>query len=283
MIMLSRAAGIPARMATGFLPGEIDDDDRVVRLADAHAWPELYFPLLGWVRFEPTPGTRSGVAPEYSTVPVNGGSSSSASPTTSSSTSSASPSTGPSRDVTADETGTTTGATGTGALRFVTRHLTTVLVVLLALLVAATVPFGAWLARRRARAAARDDADRVEAEWQSLLLRLQDIGFVPPDGATPRQASRQIGHDAYLTPDENDALGRVVATLERARYARPGADLADVSDDARTVWRGALSRRRRSDRARAVLLPEEGKQLWRDLGRSVLFWRRPGPDLPPDE
>ena len=53
----------------------------------------------------------------------------------------------------------------------------------------------------------------VEAEWQSLLLRLQDIGFVPPDGATPRQASRTIGHDAYLTPDENEALGRVVATL----------------------------------------------------------------------
>ncbi len=66
MVMLSRAAGIPARMATGFLPGSIDGDDRVVRLSDAHAWPELYFPRLGWVRFEPTPGTRSGVAPEYS-------------------------------------------------------------------------------------------------------------------------------------------------------------------------------------------------------------------------
>ena len=128
--------------------------------------------------------------------------------------------------------------------------------------------------------AARDDADRVEAEWQSLLLRLQDIGFVPPDGATPRQASRTIGHDAYLTPDENDALGRVVTTLERARYARPGADLVDVTDDARTVWRGALSRRRRTDRARALLLPEEGKQMWRGLGRSLLFWRRPEADGP---
>ena len=204
-------------------------------------------------------------------VPLGGGSSSSASPTTSLSTSSATPSTGPSRDVTDDLTGTTTGTTGTGALSFVTRHATTILVVLLALLIAAIVPFGAWLSRRRARAAALDDADRVEAEWQSLLLRLQDIGFVPPDGATPRQASRTIGHDAYLTPDENDALGRVVTTLERARYARPGADLVDVTDDARTVWRGALSRRRRTDRARALLLPEEGKQMWRGLGRSLLF------------
>ena len=186
--------------------------------------------------------------------------------------------------MTADQTGTTDrhhryrGACGSS-----TQHVTTILVVLLALLIAAIVPFGAWLSRRRARAAARDDADRVEAEWQSLLLRLQDIGFVPPDGATPRQASRTIGHDAYLTPDENDALGRVVTTLERARYARPGAELVDVTDDARTVWRGALSRRRRTDRARALLLPEEGKQMWRGLGRSLLFWRDRGPDVPPDD
>jgi hypothetical protein len=283
MVMLSRAAGIPARMAVGFLPGSIDGDDRVVRVSDAHAWPELYFPRLGWVRFEPTPGTRSGVAPEYTSEPLGGGSSASASPTTSSSASSATPSTGPSRDVTADQPGATTDAVGTGAVRFVTRHLTTILVVLLALLIAAIVPFGAWLSRRRARAAARDDADRVEAEWQSLLLRLQDIGFVPPDGATPRQASRTIGHEAYLTPDENDALGRVVTTLERARYARPGAELVDVTDDARTVWRGALSRRRRTDRARALLLPEEGKEMWRGLGRSLLFWRDRGPDVPPED
>ena len=273
MVMLSRAAGIPARMAVGFLPGSIDGDDRVVRISDAHAWPELYFPRLGWVRFEPTPGTRSGVAPEYTTTPIGNGSSASPSPTTSGSTPSATPSTGPSRDVTADQTDITGGTTGGGVVRFVERNLTTILVVLLALLLAAIVPFGAWLSRRRARAAARDDAERVEAEWQSLLLRLQDIGFVPPDGATPRQASRQIGHDAYLTPDENDALGRVVTTLERARYARAGTDLVDVSDDARTVWRGALSRRRRGDRARALLLPEEGKLMWRGLGRSLLFWR----------
>ena len=86
MVMLARAAGIPARMAEGYLPGSIDGDDRVVRPSDAHAWPELYFPRLGWVRFEPTPGTRSGVEPEYSQVPLGGGSSSSASPTTSLST-----------------------------------------------------------------------------------------------------------------------------------------------------------------------------------------------------
>jgi transglutaminase-like putative cysteine protease len=282
MVMLAREAGIPARMAVGFLPGAADGDERVVRVSDAHAWPELYFPRLGWVRFEPTPGTRSGVAPEYSLVPTDTGSSSSASATSSTSTSSASPSTGPSRDVTDDPTTGSTGTGSVGALQFVSRHSTTILVTLLVVLVGAVVPFGAWLSRRRARRTARDDAELVEAEWQSLLLRLQDIGFVAPDGATPRQASRRIGNDAYLTPDENDALGRVVTTLERARYARPGGELSDVSDDARAVWRGALSRRRRTDRVRALLLPEEGKRMWRSLGRGLLFWRRPDSDGPPE-
>ena len=280
MIMLARAAGIPARMATGFLPGVADGDDQVVRVSDAHAWPELYFPRLGWVRFEPTPGTRSGVAPAYSLVPTDPESSSgpSASATTPSST--AAPSTGPTRDVTEEDLSTGSGTTGSGLVRFTSDHAPELLVLLLVLLTLAVVPFGAWLARRRASRSARDDADRVEAEWQSLLLRLQDIGFVPPDGATPRQASRQIGRAAYLTPDENDALGRVVTTLESARYGRPGAGLADVTGDARTVWRGALSRRRRQDRVRALLLPEEGRAHWRSLLRRLVP-KRAERDRPP--
>ena len=285
MVMLAREAGIPARMAVGFLPGSIDGDDRVVRVSDAHAWPELYFPRLGWVRWEPTPGTRSGVAPEYSLVPTGTGSSSSASPTTSTSTSSAGPSSAPTprRHRRHHRRHGRERRRRCGALRHPARH--------------DPPRHAARPARRRDRArsvpgwrgggrarTARDDADRVEAEWQSLLLRLQDIGFVPPDGATPRQTSRQIGHDAYLSTDESDALGRVVGTLERARYARPGAELVDVGDDARTVWRGALSRRRRTDRVRALLLPEEGKQMWRSLGRSLLFWRRPEVEArPPDD
>ena len=281
MIMLSRAAGIPARMAVGFLPGVQDGDDRVVRVTDAHAWPELYFPRLGWVRFEPTPGGRSGGAPEYSLVPTDTGSAAVPSNGASNPSSSAAPSAGPTRDVTADDLEGSTGGTGGGVIRFTTDHLVTLLVVLLAVLAVLVVPFGAWLARRRAQRAARDDAERVEAEWQSLLLRLQDIGFVPPDGATPRQASRQIGRAAYFTADENEAMGRVVSTLEQARYARPGAELDDVTGDARAVWRGALSRRRRTDRVRALLLPEEGRRHWRRLFRRARFWRRDedrGPD-----
>ena len=37
----------------------------VIQGGDAHAWPELWFPGAGWVRFEPTPAIQTGAPPEY--------------------------------------------------------------------------------------------------------------------------------------------------------------------------------------------------------------------------
>ena len=65
MTMMARAAGIPARMATGFLPGSATQGVWTVTAADAHAWPELYLDGVGWTRFEPTPAVRSGAPPIY--------------------------------------------------------------------------------------------------------------------------------------------------------------------------------------------------------------------------
>ncbi len=54
-VILLRAAGIPARMVVGFAQGEFVSPDRyVIRQQDTHAWPEVYFPGVGWVEFEPT-------------------------------------------------------------------------------------------------------------------------------------------------------------------------------------------------------------------------------------
>ena len=69
MVMMARAKGIPARMALGFLPGTQEEGLYTVRSSDAHAWPELYFPGAGWLRFEPTPAVRTGSAPTY-TIPA---------------------------------------------------------------------------------------------------------------------------------------------------------------------------------------------------------------------
>jgi len=75
-VVLLRSLGIPARLAVGYAQGErrIDAATKatpgpdegpspalenkpatyVVRQRDAHAWPEVFFPGIGWIEFEPT-------------------------------------------------------------------------------------------------------------------------------------------------------------------------------------------------------------------------------------
>lgn len=89
MAVMARAAGIPSRIVVGYAPGE--PTGQSVQLSDgpdqgtgqegaqielrgyrvsgrqAHSWPELYLPGLGWTPFEPTPGR--GVTPDYAPVP----------------------------------------------------------------------------------------------------------------------------------------------------------------------------------------------------------------------
>jgi len=69
-ILMLRSLGIPARMAVGFAQGagsrtgetrrgeaiaeELGPNTYTVLRKNAHAWPEVYFPGIGWVEFEPT-------------------------------------------------------------------------------------------------------------------------------------------------------------------------------------------------------------------------------------
>ena len=61
-VMLMRAAGVPARVVTGYLGGEWNPSGAyfVVRQADAHAWAEVWLGEHGWARIDPT----AAVAPE---------------------------------------------------------------------------------------------------------------------------------------------------------------------------------------------------------------------------
>ena len=60
--MLARAAGIPARVVTGYQGGEFNPMGGyfIVRQSDAHAWSEVWLEGKGWVRMDPT----AYVAPE---------------------------------------------------------------------------------------------------------------------------------------------------------------------------------------------------------------------------
>lgn len=63
LALLVRAAGIPARVAGGYISSEWDPARRefLVRQSHAHAWVEVPFAGLGWVPFDATPPQ---VAPE---------------------------------------------------------------------------------------------------------------------------------------------------------------------------------------------------------------------------
>ena len=62
MVLLSRAAGIPARYCEGYLASQPNEDPKdpkidanyVVTPQQAHGYPELYIEGFGWITFEPT-------------------------------------------------------------------------------------------------------------------------------------------------------------------------------------------------------------------------------------
>lgn len=84
MALLLRYNGIPARVAVGFATGDEGPAGfYTVSTNNAHAWVEAYFPTVGWVSFDPTPGrslptpgpssTTPGFADPFPSEPTPGG------------------------------------------------------------------------------------------------------------------------------------------------------------------------------------------------------------------
>lgn len=67
---MSRSLGYPTRVAVGFQQGvdqvrEGSIRSFLVTSHEAHAWPEVFFPSIGWVPFEPTPTRNNPLAQGY--------------------------------------------------------------------------------------------------------------------------------------------------------------------------------------------------------------------------
>ena len=77
MAVMARSLGIPARIAVGFTPGEFVQGSEgstnyySVTTANLHAWPELWFDGVGWVRFEPTPTRGFADSFDSADIPVD--------------------------------------------------------------------------------------------------------------------------------------------------------------------------------------------------------------------
>jgi transglutaminase-like putative cysteine protease len=233
MALMGRSLGIPSRVAVGFLrPEETAKDTWVYSSHDLHAWPEMYFGGVGWVRFEPTPSSRTGDVPSYTQRLL---------PQTSSATDSDSPSAAPSNnrlDKTQDgataASNNSSGSSGGGAsaVGWVLLSFILLAVVLVAPRTARTV------VRRRRWAGARDARGAVEAGWRELRDSAIDLGIAwnhrvtlrnaeaaliasfacPPDREDP--AVRLPRRGAGAVPEAEQALHRLVALLERGRYSR---------------------------------------------------------------
>ncbi len=255
MIMLARQHGIPARMVIGFLPGSLQAGERTIRGRDAHAWPELFFENVGWLRFEPTPAGRTGTVPQYAQVTPDG------SETQTSSSTSSAPTTTP-RQPNLDDVGPTPPTT---LDRPAWQRLGTVptwgwalLGTTLTLIGTAFLPLVAARARRRRLRAAGTDAARIEAQWFDLVRRIGDLGLSVPPSLTPRQTSDYLRQRAALGGESADALRRVVSSVELARYAPPTTLLEDPRADVDRVLDAVGVSRTRGARLRAWLVPRDG-------------------------
>jgi len=80
LVFLMRAAGVPARVVTGYHGGDMNpvDGKFTVRQSDAHAWTEVFLRGRGWLRVDPTAlsvplrleGGLAGAVPAADTLPL---------------------------------------------------------------------------------------------------------------------------------------------------------------------------------------------------------------------
>ena len=262
MAVMARTLGIPSRVVVGYLPGTRESNYGEgmrrfnVTSHDLHSWPELYFTGIGWVPFEPTPGR--GSVPDYATPEA---ASAGVDPTTGLPSSAPRPS----QDPTADDIA---AAPGSSAASSTGLHLGDVGLLLALAVVLALVP-GAVRAARRARRRLALGAGTAgpDVAWLEVRDAALDYGIAFSDTQTPREQAARL-ESALAGPvgsaadaqAQQDALRRLRAALERARYARDDAHAADgLAADVDLVTAGIARQATPAARWRARLAPAS---LW---------------------
>lgn len=260
MTLMARTLGIPARIAVGFQPGTENPDvpgEYAVSSDDLHAWPELHFDGIGWVRFEPTPsrGETPGYADATADVDGNDDGEPDGAPTDP-----AEPAPGeeePPAPGGADDDptglpdlidgGNDGQAAGAADARFALDARALALTAL-GLLALALVAPGVWRGVRRARRQrSRNPVDR----WREVRDTARDLGLPAELTRTPRALAALWSADV----DRDAALAAVLDAVEARAFAAPrtgGEAMPPEIDDVLSRLREAVPWWRR---ALAVVAP----------------------------
>ncbi|HEY3248940.1 MAG TPA: transglutaminaseTgpA domain-containing protein [bacterium] len=223
MAVLLRAAGVPARLVTGYTTGSYNllTGFYEVYNSDAHAWVEVYLPRAGWVEFEATPGF---AAPEAFTLQRPGQWLAADAAAWMASRARA----GWALLRAAAQRGTLLAARGVDTSRGTVAILALTLVLL-----------------RRRRASYGNPGDRGGDEpYARMLALLARAGFPRAPAQTPREFA------AALPDDLRIAAATLTESFERWRYGGQPAAVVDMNSLA-TVH-DALRHRARARRARAA-------------------------------
>lgn len=255
MAVMARSLGIPARIAVGFQPGDrqVLDGRSVFSVSsdDLHAWPELYFEGIGWLRFEPTPGR--GSVPSYGSQLVDDPNTpQDESMPTPGATSTATPGERP--DLQDVEAGAGSAADDQSPAFAIAVGVLAGVVLLLAVPSA----FRLFLRRRRVRRIL-NGPDPAAAAWEELRDTARDYGWSAPDSETPRAFA------ARLQPalgDDVTSLGILRGSVEVSAFGRPDAGGISVAE--LTAVRRAMARSQDwRTRVRVFLLPPSLLARWR--------------------
>jgi transglutaminase-like putative cysteine protease len=209
MAAMGRVLGIPSRVVVGFLDGTPQKDGQILYTSDdRHAWPEMYFTGVGWVRFEPTPGQRAGATPEWTRQDVSAAQPSAAPSAATSQSAAAKPDTTPVDTTTTSHQGSTIPWWPAAAL--------------LVVLVLGLAPGLVRRVQRRRRLSPANGVHLAEGAWAELHATALDLGLDWPEERSPREQARRVVDQVEAADQDLGSLEGLLRRVERGRYARAG-------------------------------------------------------------
>ncbi len=266
--VLGRTLGLPTRVAVGFTPGVVLEEDRPggtlysVRGEHAHAWPEVHISGAGWVAFEPTPGRGAPGAEEYTHVPEQ---QDSAGPSTEPGVAlPPPPPPPPSGPEPADPpalaaapptaAGDSTGGTALRILALVGLSLAA-LAGAVVLYAAATVALAGLQRGRRRRWAHNDPGRSTIVTWEEVVNLLRARRIRPQPAETPLEVAQRAAESLEVAPEPWRRLAFCVSAAAYADGPPPTAIIGQAADAAGEITSVLRSRRTPAQRLRALVDP----------------------------